>query len=98
MGMNAASLGREAHNDRNGGTTAMRIPYRYLVRTIHGAAKLESELTDLSREGWEPISFQRDAAGSYEVILRQEQDEHTQVVLEHLEATVGDIAAPPLTE
>jgi len=48
----------------------MPTSYRYSVRTIHGAAKLESELIDLSGEGWEPISFQHDAAGNFEVVLR----------------------------
>lgn len=76
----------------------MRIPYRYVVRTIHGGTNLESELTDLSRDGWEPVHFDRDASGRYEVILRQEQEEHTQAVLEQLEATVGDIVTPPLVE
>ncbi|MBV8638911.1 MAG: hypothetical protein JO322_12580 [Candidatus Eremiobacteraeota bacterium] len=53
----------------------MASPYRYTVRTIHGAAKLESELDDLSSEGWEPISFQHDAAGNFEIILRQDHNE-----------------------
>lgn len=49
--------------------------YRYSVRTIHGTAKLESELEGLSGEGWEPISFQHDAAGNFEVVLRQNYHE-----------------------
>lgn len=49
--------------------------YRYSVRTIHGTAKLESELDGLSDEGWEPISFQHDMAGNFEVILRQNHNE-----------------------
>ena len=53
----------------------MRTSYRYSVRTIHGAAKLESELGALSSEGWEPLSFQHDAAGNFEVILRQDCNE-----------------------
>jgi hypothetical protein len=56
---------------------AMPTSYRYAVRTIHGAAKFESELSDLSSEGWEPISFQHDAAGNFEVILRKDHDGRT---------------------
>lgn len=55
----------------------MPIPYRYSVRTIHGATRLESELYGLSSEGWEPISFQHDAAGNFEVILRRDHDERS---------------------
>lgn len=51
--------------------------FRYSVRTVHGAAKLASELHTLSSEGWEPISFQHDAAGNFEVILRQDHGQHT---------------------
>lgn len=51
--------------------------YRYSVRTIHGATKLESELSGLSGEGWEPISFQHDAAGNFEVVLRRSNDERS---------------------
>lgn len=51
--------------------------FRYSVRTVHGAEKLASELYALSGEGWEPISFQHDAAGNFEVILRQDHDHHT---------------------
>lgn len=51
--------------------------FRYSVRTVHGAAKLASELCELSGEGWEPISFQHDAAGNFEVILRQDHYEHS---------------------
>jgi hypothetical protein len=55
----------------------MLSTYRYSVRTIHGAAKLESELVALAIEGWEPISFQHDAAGNFEVILRLDHHEHS---------------------
>ena len=50
----------------------MPASYRYVVRNIHGAAKLESELLTLSSQAWEPINLQRDASGTYEVVLRQE--------------------------
>ena len=64
----------------------MRTSYRYSVRTIHGAAKLESELGALSIEGWEPISFQHDAAGNFEVILRQDCNESSNRTAQQLEA------------
>ncbi len=74
----------------------MRVPYRYAVRTICDAASLELELANLSKDGWEPVNFERDASGAYEVVLRQEEEEHNQVVLEHLEASVTDITTPPI--
>jgi len=65
---------------------------------MRGATELESELSDLSEDGWEPVNFERSASGEYEVVLRQERDEHTQVVLEQLEATAGEISTPSLTD
>ena len=59
--------------------------YRYSVRTIHGAAKLESELERLSSEGWEPISFQHDAAGNFEVLLRQNHNVRSEDAVNQLE-------------
>jgi hypothetical protein len=64
----------------------MSTSYRYAVRTIHGAAKLESELDVLSGEGWEPISFQHDAAGNFEVVLRQDHNERSNGAVKHVEA------------
>jgi hypothetical protein len=63
----------------------MPTSYRYSVRTIHGATKLESELEGLSREGWEPISFQHDAAGNFEVVLRQNSNEASNGAVQQLE-------------
>lgn len=63
----------------------MATLYRYSVRTIHGAAKLESELDGLSGEGWEPISFQHDAAGNFEVVLRQTHNERSNGPVTQLE-------------
>jgi hypothetical protein len=63
----------------------MPTSYRYSVRTFHGAAKLESELEGLSHEGWEPISFQHDAAGNFEVILRQDRNERSNGAVNQLE-------------
>lgn len=65
---------------------------------MRGATELESELSGLSEEGWEPVNFERSSSGEYEVVLRQERDEHTQVVLEHLEASAGGISTPSLTD
>jgi hypothetical protein len=67
----------------------MPTPYRYSVRTIHGAAKLESELDVLSGEGWEPISFQHDAAGNFEVILRQDRNQRLNEVKQLETAVAG---------
>ena len=67
----------------------MPSPYHYSVRTIHGAAKLESELDDLSREGWEPISFQHDAAGNFEVILRRDRDVRSNAAVEHIDTSAA---------
>jgi hypothetical protein len=68
--------------------------YRYSVRTIHGAARLESELEGLSIEGWEPISFQHDAAGNFEVILRQAHNEYADGAVKQFEtgAATGESA------
>ncbi|MDQ2872371.1 MAG: hypothetical protein M3R35_04495 [Candidatus Eremiobacteraeota bacterium] len=73
----------------------MDVPYRYAVRTMRGSSEIEAELGKLSEEGWEPINFERDASGSYEVILRRwrEDREHTEAVLEHLEVTSETIAS-----
>lgn len=63
--------------------------FRYSVRTVHGAAKLASELCTLSGEGWEPISFQHDAAGNFEVILRQDHYQHTNGAATQLETSAA---------
>ncbi|HEY8312699.1 MAG TPA: hypothetical protein VIG51_00880 [Candidatus Baltobacteraceae bacterium] len=75
----------------------MVIPYRYTMRTMRGAATIEVELARLSEEGWEPINFERDASGTYEVLLRRmrDDDEHTEAVLEHLEVS-SEMVAPDL--
>ncbi|MDQ2663577.1 MAG: hypothetical protein M3Y18_06035 [Candidatus Eremiobacteraeota bacterium] len=65
---------------------------------MRGATELEAELSGLSEEGWEPINFERSSSGEYEVVLRQEREEHTQVVLEQLEASAGEISTPSLTD
>jgi hypothetical protein len=63
--------------------------YRYLVRTMRGTTDIEMQLAALSAEGWEPVNFERDSSGRYEVILRREveQDRET-AVLKKLEETV----------
>jgi hypothetical protein len=73
----------------------MPTSYRYVIRSFHGAGKLESELLTLSSQAWEPINLQRDSAGNYEVVLRQEVSEHTEAVVEQADAPAGDPAAPP---
>ncbi|MGZ3498678.1 MAG: hypothetical protein ACXWNK_09945 [Vulcanimicrobiaceae bacterium] len=75
----------------------MTIPYRYLVRTMRGAAEIEVQLSKLSQDGWEPINFARDATGTYEVILRKLGDEGGRVdaMLEELEVTSEMIAPAP---
>ncbi len=66
---------------------------------MRGTTEIELQLRALSQEGWEPINFARDASGQYEVILRREaMEEHAEAVLEHLEATAGDLIAPKLSE
>ncbi len=72
----------------------MQTSYRYSVRTIHGAAKLESELWDLSSEGWEPISFQHDAAGNFEVILRKDHNERSNGAVKQLEPVAATAESP----
>jgi hypothetical protein len=67
--------------------------YSYSVRTIHGAAKLESELDGLSGEGWEPISFQHDGAGNFEVILRQHHNERSNVEVKQFETGTATAAS-----
>ena len=69
--------------------TAMPNAFRYSVRTVHGAAKLASELYTLSEEGWEPISFQHDAAGNFEVILRQDHHERTNGAAKPIDASAA---------
>lgn len=73
------------NQDGNGAT----VSYRYGTRNIHGAAKLESELTNLSDEGWEPVDFQRDEAGTYNLILRCVHDEQTGATHERSEAPIN---------
>lgn len=66
---------------------------------MNSTQETESGLRALSQEGWEPIHFSRLQSGGYEVILRREQlEQHAEAVLEHLEATAGEISVPPLSE
>ncbi len=73
--------------------------YHYLVRSFNSTQEIESGLRALSQEGWQPIHFSRLTPVGYEVILRREQlEQHAEAVLEHLEATTGEIDISPLSE
>ncbi len=76
----------------------MGIPYEYRVKNFAGARDMEDDLSNLSRDGWEPINFARDSAGQYEVVLRREREDQSAAVLEHLEATMPGEPPTPLTE
>lgn len=91
------TLGFVVYDNLTGARQAMRTSYRYSVRNIHGAAKLESELGALSIEGWEPISFQHDAAGNFEVILRQDCNESSNRAAQQLEAAGAGAESPRYT-